>query len=141
MAAFDLHVHAIFHLCRATIPAMRAKKEGAIILVSSVAGTRGVVTNVGYQVVKGALPQFARALAREFANDNIRVNCVVPGWVMTERQIKLWLTPEAEQDLMVQQCLKKRLMPDDVARMVIWLAAEDGGMATSQAFVVDAGWL
>jgi len=82
-AAFDVHVHAIFYLCRAVIPAMRQKKEGAIILISSAAGVRGIVTNVAYQVVKGALPQFARALAREFANDNIRVNCVAPGVIRT----------------------------------------------------------
>ena len=62
--AFDVHVHAIFHLCRAVIPAMRTKKEGAIILISSTAGLRGIVTNVAYQVAKGALPQFARAGAR-----------------------------------------------------------------------------
>src|SRR5262249_34014134 len=82
--AFDVHVHAIFHLARAVIPAMKQKKEGAIILISSTAGIRGVVTNVAYQTVKGAIPQFTRALAREFANDNIRVNCVAPGVVRTE---------------------------------------------------------
>src|SRR5438876_10562045 len=82
--AFDIHVHAIFHLCRAAIPPMRRKKEGAIILVSSTAGLRGIITNVAYQVAKGALPQFARALAREFANDNIRTNCVAPGVVRTK---------------------------------------------------------
>ena len=82
--AFEVHVHAIFHLSRAVIPAMRMKKEGAIILISSTAGLRGIVTNVAYQVAKGALPQFARALAREFANDNIRVNCVAPGVVRTD---------------------------------------------------------
>src|SRR5262245_8680940 len=82
--AFDVHVHAVFHLCRAAIPAMRKKKEGAIILISSTAGLRGIITNIAYQVAKGALPQFARALAREFANDNIRINCVAPGVVRTD---------------------------------------------------------
>jgi NAD(P)-dependent dehydrogenase (short-subunit alcohol dehydrogenase family) len=82
-AAFDLHVHAIFHLCRAAIPAMRQKKRGAIILISSAAGIRGIKTNVAYQAVKGALPQLARALAYEFAGDNIRVNCVAPGVIRT----------------------------------------------------------
>jgi NAD(P)-dependent dehydrogenase (short-subunit alcohol dehydrogenase family) len=82
-SAFDVHVHAIFHLCRAAIPAMREKKEGAIILISSAAGIRGIKTNVAYQAVKGALPQLARALAYEFAGDNIRVNCVAPGVIRT----------------------------------------------------------
>jgi NAD(P)-dependent dehydrogenase (short-subunit alcohol dehydrogenase family) len=82
--AFDVHVHAIFHLCRAAIPHMRQHREGAIVLVSSVAGIRGIKTNVAYQTVKGALPQLTRALAYEFANDNIRVNCVAPGVIRTE---------------------------------------------------------
>src|SRR5258708_5416662 len=72
-SAFDLHVHAVFHLCRAVIPSMQERKRGAIILISSAAGIRGIKTNVAYQAVKGALPQLARALAYEFAGDNIRV--------------------------------------------------------------------
>jgi len=82
-SAFDVHVHAIFHLCRAAIPAMKQKKRGAIILISSAAGIRGIKTNVAYQAVKGMLPQLTRALAYEFANDNIRVNCVAPGVIRT----------------------------------------------------------
>ena len=82
-AAFDIHVHAVFHLCREVIPNMQKKKEGAIVLISSTAGIRGIHTNIAYQVVKGSLPQFTRALAREFADDNIRVNCVAPGVVRT----------------------------------------------------------
>jgi NAD(P)-dependent dehydrogenase (short-subunit alcohol dehydrogenase family) len=82
-AAFAVHVHAVFHLCQAAIPLMRPKKEGAIILVSSAAGLRGIRTNVAYQAVKGALPQLTRALAYEFADDNIRVNCVAPGVIRT----------------------------------------------------------
>jgi len=83
LSAFDVHVHAIFHLCRAAIPAMREKKQGAIILISSAAGIRGIKTNVAYQAVKGTLPQLTRALAYEFADDNIRVNCVAPGVIRT----------------------------------------------------------
>ena len=83
MAAFDVHLHAIFFLCRAAIPLMQKKKEGAIVLVSSSAGKRGCPGNTCYQTVKGALPQFARALARDFANDNIRINVVAPGVIRT----------------------------------------------------------
>ena len=82
-SAFDVHVHAIFHLCRAAIPLMQKKKRGVIILISSAAGIRGIKTNVAYQAVKGTLPQLTRALAYEFANDNIRVNCVAPGVIRT----------------------------------------------------------
>jgi len=81
--AFDIHVHAVFFLCRAAVPFMQRKQEGAIILISSAAGKRALPVNTCYQVVKGALPQFARALAREFANDNIRVNVVAPGVIRT----------------------------------------------------------
>lgn len=82
-SAFDVHVHAIFHLCRAAIPAMKHKKRGTIILISSAAGIRGIKSNVAYQAVKGTLPQLTRALAYEFANDNIRINCVAPGVIRT----------------------------------------------------------
>jgi NAD(P)-dependent dehydrogenase (short-subunit alcohol dehydrogenase family) len=82
-SAFDVHVHAIFHLCRAAVPAMKQKKRGVIILISSAAGIRGIKTNVAYQAVKGTLPQLTRALAYEFASDNIRVNCVAPGVIRT----------------------------------------------------------
>ncbi|MEP6754103.1 MAG: SDR family NAD(P)-dependent oxidoreductase [Chthonomonadales bacterium] len=84
LAAFDVHVHAIFHLCRAAIPEMRTRGEGSIMLISSAAGVRGVKTNIAYQTVKGALPQMTRALAYEFADDNIRVNCVAPGIIRTD---------------------------------------------------------
>ena len=83
LRAFDIHVHAAFHLCRRAIPLMQKKREGAIVLVSSSAGRRGCPGNTAYQVVKGALPQFARALARDFAADNIRVNVVAPGVIRT----------------------------------------------------------
>jgi NAD(P)-dependent dehydrogenase (short-subunit alcohol dehydrogenase family) len=82
-AAFDVHVHAVFHLCRTAIPAMKKRKRGVIILISSAAGIRGIKTNVAYQAVKGTLPQLTRALAYEFAHDNIRVNCVAPGVIRT----------------------------------------------------------
>ena len=81
--AFDVHVHAVFHLCRAAVPHMKMQRRGAIVLVSSVAGIRGLKTNVAYQAVKGAIPQLTRALAYELADDDIRVNCVAPGVIRT----------------------------------------------------------
>jgi NAD(P)-dependent dehydrogenase (short-subunit alcohol dehydrogenase family) len=91
-AAFDVHVHAVFHLCRAAIPWMKRKREGAIVLISSAAGLRGLRTHIAYQAVKGALPHLARALAFEFADDNIRVNCVAPGVIRTAFHARM--TPE-----------------------------------------------
>jgi NAD(P)-dependent dehydrogenase (short-subunit alcohol dehydrogenase family) len=83
MKGFDTHVHAIFHLTRAIVPHMRKGTEGAIITIASAAGKLGCPTHLAYQTVKGALPQMTRALARELAADNIRVNCVAPGVIRT----------------------------------------------------------
>src|SRR5262249_4968593 len=135
-AAFDVHVHAIFHLCRAAVPAMRARKEGAIILIASTAGIRGIITNVAYQVAKGALPQFARALAREFANDNIRVNCVAPGVVrtafhasMTEEQRRLNLEHRIP--------LHREGTPAQVAELILTLIRND--YITGETMTIDGG--
>jgi NAD(P)-dependent dehydrogenase (short-subunit alcohol dehydrogenase family) len=134
--AFDVHVHAIFHLCRAVIPSMRKKKEGAIILVSSTAGIRGVITNVAYQVAKGALPQFARALAREFANDNIRVNCVAPGVIRTD----FHATMSEEQrrlNLDSRIPLHREGTPDQVAEVILTLVKNE--YITGETFTIDGG--
>lgn len=134
--AFDIHIHAIFHLCRAAIPLMKPRKEGAIVLVSSTAGLRAVHTNIAYQVVKGALPHFTRALAREFADDNIRVNCVAPGVIrtrfhatMTEQQKKLNL----EQRIP----LHREGTPAQVASVITELATND--YITGETFTIDGG--
>ena len=134
--AFDLHVHAVFYLSRAVIPSMQAKKEGAIILISSVAGIRGVITNPAYQVVKGALPQFARALAREFAADNIRVNCVAPGIIRTAFHASM--TPEQKKINLEQRIpLRREGTPEQVAEAIVLLAKND--YVTGETLTVDGG--
>jgi NAD(P)-dependent dehydrogenase (short-subunit alcohol dehydrogenase family) len=135
-AAFDVHVHSVFHLSRAVIPSMRAKKEGAIILISSVAGIRGVITNPAYQVVKGALPQFARALAREFGNDNIRVNCVAPGIIRTDFHANM----SAEQkkiNLEQRIPLHREGTPEQIAEAILLLVKND--YITGETVTVDGG--
>ncbi len=135
-AAFDLHVHAVFHLTRAVIPAMRKRKEGAIILISSVAGIRGVITNPAYQVIKGALPQFARALAREFAADNIRVNCVAPGIIRTAFHAPM----SAEQkkiNLEQRIPLQREGTPEQVAEAIVQLVRND--YITGETLTIDGG--
>jgi NAD(P)-dependent dehydrogenase (short-subunit alcohol dehydrogenase family) len=72
---------------------------------------------------------------------NIRVNCVVPGWIMTQRQLDLWLTPEGEAELMQRQCLKRKLVPADIARAVLFFASDDAGACTNQSYIVDGGWV
>jgi len=135
-SALDVHVTAVFHLCRAVIPAMKKKKEGAIILISSTAGIRGIVTNVAYQVAKGALPQFTRALAREFANDNIRINCVAPGVVRTDFHKTM---SEEQRRLNLEQRipLHREGAPDDVAQLILTLVKNE--YITGETMTIDGG--
>lgn len=134
--AFDIHVHAIFHLCRATIPLMKPRKEGAIILVSSTAGLRAVHTNIAYQVVKGALPHFTRALAREFADDNIRVNCVAPGVIRTRFHANM---SEQQKKLNLEQRipLHREGTTVQVASLITELVTND--YLTGETFTIDGG--
>jgi NAD(P)-dependent dehydrogenase (short-subunit alcohol dehydrogenase family) len=94
-----------------------------------------------YTTAKAAVEGLTKGMARDLGPFGVRVNCIIPGWIMTQRQIDLWLTPEAEQGLLQAQCLKTKLVPADVARMVLWLASEDSRMCTSQLWVVDGGRL
>jgi NAD(P)-dependent dehydrogenase (short-subunit alcohol dehydrogenase family) len=134
--AFAVHVDAIFHLCRAVVPAMQRKKAGAIVLVSSVAGLRGLKFGLAYQVVKGALPQFARGLACELADDNIRVNCVAPGIIRTPFHAAM--TPEAKQHNIENRIpLHREGTPEQVAGVIRELVCND--YITGETFTVDGG--
>jgi NAD(P)-dependent dehydrogenase (short-subunit alcohol dehydrogenase family) len=134
--AFDIHVHPIFHLCRAVIPAMKEKREGAIVLVSSTAGIRGIRTNVAYQAVKGAIPQLTRALAFEFADWNIRVNCVAPGVIRTAFHAKM--TPEVKKHNLDNRIpLHREGTPDQVASVIRELVTND--YLTGETYTIDGG--
>lgn len=126
---------------QAVAPAMREAGAGSIINFSSITWRAGMTGLPVYVTAKAAVEGLTRSSARELGPAGIRVNCVVPGWIMTERQTRLWVTPEAEQQLMRSQCLKEKLAPADVARMVLWLAADDSRMCTGQSWVVDGGWV
>jgi 3-oxoacyl-[acyl-carrier protein] reductase len=136
MQAFDIHLHAIFHLCRAAVPGMKAKREGVIILVSSTAGIRGIKTNVAYQTVKGAIPQLTRALAYEFAPDNIRVNCIAPGVIRTEFHATM---PESVKHFNLENRipLKREGTTEQVATAIRELATNE--YITGQTLVIDGG--
>jgi NAD(P)-dependent dehydrogenase (short-subunit alcohol dehydrogenase family) len=135
-SAFESHVHAVFHLCRAAIPAMRQRKNGAIILISSAAGIRGIKTNVAYQAVKGALPQLTRALAYEFANDNIRVNCVAPGVIRTAFHAAMPATVK-QNNLEHRIPLHREGTPEQVASLIRELVTND--YITGETVAVDGG--
>ena len=129
-----------FFAAQAVAPAMRARRRGSIINLGSVSWMLSLGNMPAYVTAKSAVQGLTRGLARDLGADLIRVNAVVPGWIMTERQIRLWLTPEGEADIMRNQCLPEKLYPPDIARMVMWLAADDSRMVTAQSFVVDGGW-
>jgi NAD(P)-dependent dehydrogenase (short-subunit alcohol dehydrogenase family) len=129
-----------FFAAQAVRPQMRAAGGGSIVNFGSISWMNAEVDCIAYVTAKSAIGGLTRGLARELGREGIRVNCVVPGWVMTERQLKLWVTPEGERQMDENQCLPGRLQPADIARMVLWLAADDSRMCSSQNFIVDAGW-
>ena len=118
---------------------MRAAKSGSIINMGSVSWMSGQGGMPAYTAAKSAVRGLTRGLARDLGGDGIRVNELVPGWVFTERQEQLWATPESVARTLEGQCLHRKVMPPDLARMVLWLAADDSAMVTSQYFVVDGG--
>ena len=129
----------MFFAAQAVAPDMRAAKAGSIINMGSVSWMAGQGGMPAYTTAKSAVRGLTRGLARDLGSDNIRVNEVVPGWVFTERQEALWATPEGTQDHLAGQCIHRKVMPPDVARMVLWLASDDSAIVTSQYFVVDGG--
>jgi len=134
--AFDIHIHAVFHLTRAAIPLMKPRHEGSIVLISSAAGLRGCPGATAYGAVKGALPQLARILAREFADDNIRVNCVSPGIIRTRFQD--FLTPDQVKDNVQRRIpLHREGTPEDVAAVIGALICND--FITGENIVIDGG--
>jgi len=133
---FDVHVNAVFHLARAVIPSMRERGGGAIILISSVAGIRAIKTNVAYQVVKGALPQFTRALAYEFADDRIRVNAVAPGIIRTRFHDSM-TEDQKRYNLEHRIPLHREGTPAEVASLILELVRND--YITGETVVVDGG--
>lgn len=126
---------------QAVLPDMKQAGGGAIINMGSISWVVGEPDLPLYTAAKAGVNGLTRSLARKLGPHNIRVNCVMPGWVMTERQENLWLTPAGEQDLMRHQALKEKLYPPDIARMVLWLAADDSRLCTGQAYIVDGGWI
>ncbi len=134
--AFDVHVHAVFHLCRAVVPAMKKKREGAIILISSSAGKRALKANLAYQAVKGALPHLTRGLAFELADDNIRVNCVAPGVIRTAFHDAM---PAAvkENNLKNRIPLHKEGTSEQVASLIREMVENE--YVTGETFSIDGG--
>ena len=132
--------HQLF-ASQAVVSDMEKNGGGAIINMGSTSWMIGQGGMPCYTTAKSAVQGLTRGLARDLGPKNIRVNCVVPGWIMTERQVDMWLTPESEKELMDRQCIKRKLFPKDIARFVLFMASDEASACSNQSFVVDGGWL
>jgi NAD(P)-dependent dehydrogenase (short-subunit alcohol dehydrogenase family) len=130
-----------FFATQAVVPMMRSAGRGSVVNLGSISAHIDLMDLPVYITAKAGIEGLTRTLARELGPYGIRVNCVLPGWVMTERQLEHWVTPEAEASIARNQCLPQKLYPADVARLVLWLAAEDSRSCTAQRWIVDAGWM
>jgi NAD(P)-dependent dehydrogenase (short-subunit alcohol dehydrogenase family) len=132
--------HQLFCI-QAVAADMKKAGNGAIINMTSTSWMMGAPNMPVYTASKAAVVGMTRGLARELGAFNIRVNAFAPGWIMTKRQLDLWVTPEADAERAAGQCIKRRLYPDDMDRAVLFLASDEASAATNQVFVFDAGWL
>ena len=136
-----VNVRHHFFAAAAVAPMMAAAGGGSIINLGSISAHIDLVELATYVTAKAGIEGLTRELAREWGPSGIRVNCVIPGWIMTAKQLELWITPEAEASIARNQCLPRTLVPADVARMVLWLAADDSSGCTAQKWIVDGGWM
>ena len=128
-----------FFATQAVAKAMAAAGGGSVIMLGSISWMRGRPGMVGYTTAKAAINGMTKTLARELGPSGIRVNCIVPGAIVTERQLKLWTTPEPNQQFIDLQALKFRLDASHVARMALFLGSDESAGATGANFIVDAG--
>lgn len=129
-----------FFAAQAVLDDMVGLGGGSIINLGSISWMIKGAGYPAYATCKAAIHGLTRSLAKDLGKRNIRVNALVPGWVMTDKQLKMWVTPESERDIDANQCLPGRLQSEDIATMALFLAADDSRMCTAQSFVVDAGW-
>ncbi|MEC9343552.1 MAG: SDR family oxidoreductase [Pseudomonadota bacterium] len=137
--SLNLNLRPHYFTTQAVAGDMRASGGGSIINFSSISYMMGMGDYPAYVAAKAGITGLTRGLARELGGDNIRVNAVMPGWVLTERQQRLWVTEEALAAHVERQCLKETMQPDDLVCPVLFLASQASRMMTGQALVVDGG--
>jgi D-xylose 1-dehydrogenase len=135
-----VNVRHHFFAAQAVLPGMREARRGSIINLGSISAHAGFTGMPAYITAKAGIEGLTRTLAREFGSHGIRVNCIIPGWVMTPRQLQNWVREKEKAQILSMQCLPRLLVADDVARMLLWLAADDSSGCTAQTWVVDGGW-
>ncbi len=137
--AMAINLKAYFFAAQAVIPGMQAAGGGAIVNVSSISYMMGQAGYPAYTTANSGINGLTRSLAREFGPDRIRVNALAPGWVLTEKQREMWVTPEGLEAHLARQCLKDTLAPDDMVGGCLFLASDAARMMTGQALVIDGG--
>ena len=135
----DINLKHYFFAAKAVIKGMKKIKAGSIVNLSSVSWMLGEGDKVVYETAKSAVVGLTRSFAKEYGKYNIRTNSVVPGSIVTERQIKHWLTPKYKKLILESQALKRQLKPNDVAQLVLFLASDQSSGCTKQSFIVDGG--
>ncbi|WP_242127888.1 SDR family oxidoreductase [Sphingobium sp. Sx8-8] len=134
-----VNLRHLFFAAQAVVPAMKRAGGGVILNFGSISWHLALPDLVLYQTAKAAIEGLTRSLARDLGRDNIRVNTIIPGNVKTLRQEK-WYTPEGEAEIVAAQCLDGRILPADVAALVMFLASDDARMCTAHDYFIDAGW-
>ena len=130
-----------FFMAQAVVPAMQRAGRGAILNMSSISW---MIPSTGlplYITAKAAIVGMTRTLAHELGKDGIRVNSILPGAILTVRQQRLWMTPEYEAEVLGRQALKRHILPDEVARLALFLASDDSAAITNQSYIIDGGWM
>jgi NAD(P)-dependent dehydrogenase (short-subunit alcohol dehydrogenase family) len=123
------------------VPMMRALGHGSIVNLGSISTHIKLADLVVYRTAKAGVEGLTRALAQELGRDQVRVNCIIPGWVMTDRQLAHWVDAAAQATIAREQALPRAVLPADIARMALWLASEDSSACTGQNWIVDGGWI
>jgi D-xylose 1-dehydrogenase len=135
-----VNLRHLFFTSKMALPFMRAAGGGAIVNLGSISWHVALEDLAIYQTAKAGIEGMSRGMARDFGPDNIRVNVIVPGAIKTPRQDALWQTDESLAEILGNQCLKERVMPDHVAALALFLASDDARMCTGHSYFVDAGW-
>ena len=138
--AIAVNIKHQFFAAQAVAPDMKALGGGSIINFGSFSWMLMQGGMAAYTTSKAGVQGLTRSLARDLGPFNIRVNTLVPGWVMTEKQLQLWVNDETKKEIDANQCLKQPLMPDHVAALALFLAADDSAMCSAQDYIVDGGW-
>jgi D-xylose 1-dehydrogenase len=130
-----------YFAAQAVAPGMKGAGGGSIINMSSIAWMIPSASLSVYTTAKAAIVGMTRSMAHDLGEAGIRVNCVLPGAILTARQRRLWMSPEYEREVLSRQCIKRHILPEEVARLVLFLAADDSEAMTNQNYIIDGGWI